>query len=119
MKRITFSLTMICSLILTLGIGLFHVFSEHEENFSHVKNETHFHLERSDCNDVHFFSQTLGEFTLDPASWDLIQSFELHSVKTEFLLIKTTLPVITERGPPVINSFKVLNTFYRIENSFI
>lgn len=96
---------MICSLILPLGIGFVHAFHEHDENICQAKDESHIHSERSDCNDLHYFSQTLGDFTLGYESLTTQQYFDLNALIAEFLLIKTRIQVISDRGPPVINAF--------------
>lgn len=106
MKRKIFCLFMVCSLIAPHGTGLVHAFNEHEENSCQAKNDSHFHSDRSDCKNLHYFSQAISNFTLNYDSWTLIQYSDLMILMEEFLSIKTMLEVISDRGPPVINAFK-------------
>lgn len=92
-------------MILPLGIGLVHALHEHEDNTCRAINESHFHSEKTDCNNLHYFSQTLGDFTLAYQSWTPVQIFGQPTSMIDFKLIKPTLRVMSDRGPPIINTF--------------
>lgn len=104
-KNILLSWALLVCLLLPMGIGAVHAFHQHESNLCIAQDESHFHLEKTDCEQLHYFSQTLtsGEFIFKE-----IQSNEVivqNQFNSEFKLLHSFSKSYPTRGPPVINVF--------------
>ncbi len=88
-----------------MSISIVHAFHKHESNLCVAKNESHYHSETTNCDQLHYFSQTLRN--AEPVFKGI--SFEkvlIHNqFFSEFDLIQSFLKADLDRGPPVINVF--------------
>jgi len=104
-KKILFSLFFMLVLILPMSISVVHAFHKHESNLCIAKNETHYHSEITNCDQLHYFSQTIHDG--EPAFKEIL--FEKVLIHNEFFyefdLIQSFLKADLDRGPPVINVF--------------
>ena len=101
-KRII-SLFLLLSLSLPLGIGVVHAFHQHESELCQAENESHYHSEQNDCNQLHYFSQTISDGILVfnetiPTQFNLQDELYL-----EFRFVNSYSKADSDRGPPVIN----------------
>jgi len=104
-KKILISLAFMLTLVLPMAIGVAHAFHQHENNLCVAQDESHFHAEKTDCDQLHYFSQTL---TGGEVSFIEIQSNEIlvqNQFNSEFKLLHSFSKSEPTRGPPVINVF--------------
>ena len=88
-----------------MSISVVHAFHKHENKICNAKNESHFHSKSTDCDQLHYFSQSLSgkqnlfeEFLFDKI---IIQ----NQFYSDFTL-KNSYPNTYEgRGPPIITVF--------------
>lgn len=92
-------------MILPLGIGVVHSFHEHDNDTCQAKNESHIHSEKTDCNDLHYFSQSISDFAIGCESLEIFQLFNTNEEKTEWTIVAISLDIESDRGPPVIKTF--------------
>ncbi len=93
------------SLVLPMSIGLAHAFHQHENERCLAQNESHFHAETTDCDQLHYFSQTIdaGGSIFNETS---LSEFNLQDqVYFELRIIDSFPKADLDRGPPVINVF--------------
>ena len=104
-KKIAIALFFMFSLILPMGISVVHAFHQHENITCLAKNESHFHSEEPNCEDLHYFSQTLnvGDIRIEDMSVDRL--FVQNEYYSEFTLIHSFSKSYPNRGPPVIIVF--------------
>lgn len=104
-KKIFIALLFMLTLILPMSISVVHAFHQHENNLCLAENESHIHSETSDCDQLHYFSQTIdfGESKASEISCEkiLIQ----NQFYSEFELIRSFSKADPDRGPPVITVF--------------
>jgi len=97
------SVLLIISIILPLSIGLVHSFHDHDSSICYAKTENHIHQEKTDCDQLHYFSQTLNHSDVEKlasikAYWSTLD----QGVYTSLFIInlEETDP---DRGPPYFN----------------
>ena len=102
MKKQFVSIFMVLSLLVPMGIGMAHAFHQHEDNLCLAKNESHFHAEKTNCNQLHYFNQTLsaGEIGYHQIPFDEI--INQNPFNSEFDLTPSFPKAAPDRGPPVI-----------------
>ena len=101
-KNILLSWVLLICLILPMGIGLAHAFHQHESNLCLALDESHIHAEKTNCEQLHYFSQTLhdgGIVVFDIATPRLFGQNEYY---TSFTLIQSFSKADPDRGPPAI-----------------
>ena len=86
-----------------MGIGLAHAFHQHDNSICMAMDEQHIHQEKTDCDQLHYFSQTLNheigpDVSIVKVFWSTIEQPVYTSLIT-FDLDKNDL----DRGPPVFN----------------
>ena len=89
--------------MLPLSIGLVHSFHDHDTSICYAKTENHIHQEKTDCDQLHYFSQTLNHSDVEKlvsikAYWSTLD----QGVYTSLFIInlEETDP---DRGPPFFN----------------
>jgi len=92
-------------LMLPMGIGLAHSFHDHDNRICYVKTEQHIHQEKTDCDQLHHFSQTLNQeiapdVSLIKVYWSTLDQL-VYSSRISFDLDKND----PDRGPPFFNVF--------------
>ena len=97
------SVLFLLSLMLPIGIGLIHSFHEHDTSICYAKTEQHIHQEKTDCDQLHYFSQTLNheigpDVSIVKVFWSTIEQ-PVYTSLIAFYLDKNDL----DRGPPVFN----------------
>ena len=100
-KRII-SLFLLLSLMLPMGIGMAHAFHQHKSELCLEKNENHFHSEKTNCDQLHYFSQTLHDEETASRDLSFTVIFDLNEYYSEFNLIHSFSKADPDRGPPVI-----------------
>ena len=101
-KRIL-SLLLLLNLMLPMGIGLAHAFHSHDSNMCLAVDENHIHQEKTDCDQLHYFSQTLNHSDVDKlasikAYWSTID----QGVSASLIIINLD-ETDPDRGPPFFN----------------
>ena len=101
-KKILLLWVLLFSLMLPMGIGTAHAFHQHKSELCLDKSESHYHSEKTNCDQLHYFSQTLhdGETAYRDLSFTVI--FDLNEYYSEFNLIQSFSLADPDRGPPFI-----------------
>jgi len=88
-----------------MSISVVHAFHKHESNLCIAENETHYHSEITNCDQLHYFSQTVdsSEASFKEISFEIV--LVLNDFHTEFNLTRSFSEDYSNRGPPVINVF--------------
>lgn len=86
-----------------MGIGLAHAFHKHDNSICMAMDEQHIHQEKTDCDQLHYFSQTLNheigpDDSIVNVFW-LTFDQPVYTSLITFDLDKNDL----DRGPPVFN----------------
>ncbi len=102
MKKQFASILMILSLLLPMGIGMAHAFHQHEDNLCIAKNESHFHADKTKCDQLHYFSQTLTFVETGHHINPLSGVTNQNAFTSEFDLAYSFMKSDPVRGPPVI-----------------
>ncbi|MDN3644291.1 hypothetical protein QWY87_16370 [Lutimonas halocynthiae] len=102
-KKVAISLFLILALILPMSISVVHAFHQHDSNICLAIDESHFHAEKTDCEQLHYFSQTLNDGGI--VIFDIATSrlFVQNEYYTNFTLIQSFSKADPDRGPPAIN----------------
>ena len=92
-------------LMLPMGIGLVHSFHDHDNISCHTKTEQHIHQDKTDCDQLHYFSQTLNkeispDVLIIKVYWSTIDQLVCSS-RISFDLDQND----PDRGPPFFNVF--------------
>ena len=92
-------------LILPMSISIVHAFHQHESNLCLAINESHYHSEITDCDQLHYFSQTVdsSKTSFKEISFEII--LILNDFHTEFNLTNSFSKGYSNRGPPIITVF--------------
>ncbi len=102
-RKIAIALLFMFALILPMGIGVVHAFHEHDTIECLAENESHFHSEALDCEQLHYFSQTVNDGILVETIICIDRIFEDKEYYSAFSLIQSFSKADPDRGPPVIN----------------
>ena len=104
-KKIFVSLLLMLTLGLPMSISLVHAFHQHENNLCLAENESHIHTDQTDCDQLHYFSQTIdyGETKTSEVSCEI--SFIQNQFYSEFQLIRSFSKADPDRGPPFVTVF--------------
>ncbi len=99
------SVLFLLSLMLPIGIGLVHSFHDHDSSICYAKTEQHIHQEKTDCDQLHYFSQTLNleigtEVSISEVYWSITDQGVCTS-RITFDADKND----PDRGPPFFNVF--------------
>lgn len=86
-----------------MGIGVVHAFHQHESELCQAKNESHYHSEKNDCDQLHYFSQTISDGILVFSETTFTQYDLQDDLYLEFSFVKAYSKADSDRGPPVIN----------------
>jgi len=88
-----------------MGISVVHAFHQHESNVCLAIGESHYHAEITDCDQLHYFSQTVdsSEPSFKEISIEIV--LILNEFHTEFNLTHSFSKGYSNRGPPVITVF--------------
>lgn len=103
MTKRLLSLILLLSLMLPMGIGLAHAFHSHDSNLCLAVDENHIHQEKTECDQLHYFSQTINHSIVEklPAIkvyWSTIE----QGVYTTLFIINSE-QTDPDRGPPSFN----------------
>ena len=101
-KRIL-SLILLLSLMLPIGIGFAHAFHNHDNNICLAVDENHIHQEKTDCDQLHYFNQTVSSgISTDIAKIEIYWS---SSNDANYNSLFTFHPDQTDlvRGPPLFS----------------
>lgn len=90
------------TLILPMGIGLAHAFHQHENIICLAENESHFHSEETNCDQLHYFSQTVNGGDFVETKIPVNELFVEKEYFSEFTLIHFFSKADPDRGPPII-----------------
>ena len=104
-KNILLSWALLVSLLLPMGIGVVHAFHQHENNLCIAQDESHYHSEKNDCDQLHYFSQTISDGILVFSETTFTQCDLQDDLYLEFSFVKAYSKADSDRGPPVINVF--------------
>ncbi len=102
MKKQFASILMILSLLLPMGIGMAHAFHQHENKLCLAKNESHFHSDKTNCDQVHYFSQTLSDGVTGFNQIRFKEIIKQNPFNSEFEHAHSFLKSDPDRGPPAI-----------------
>ena len=102
-KNILLSWVLLVALILPMGIGMAHAFHQHKNELCLEKNESHYHSEKTNCNQLHYFCQTLHDGEIAARAVSFPEIFDLNKYYSEFNLIHSFSKADPDRGPPVID----------------
>ena len=102
MKKQFVSILMILSLILPMGIGIAHAFHQHENNLCLAENESHIHAEKTNCDQLHYFSQTLSAGEIGYHQFPFNEIINQNPFNSEFDLAHSFPKSDPDRGPPFI-----------------
>ena len=91
--------------MLPIGIGAVHAFHQHENDLCIAQDESHFHSEKTNCDQLHYFSQTLSDGELNVKEISFNEIFVYNQFNSEFELLHSFSKSYPTRGPPVINVF--------------
>lgn len=97
------SVLFLLSLMLPIGIGLVHSFHHHDSSICYAKTEQHIHQEKTDCDQLHYFSQTLNleistDASISKVYWSII---DLGVCTSQIIFdVEKNDP---DRGPPFFN----------------
>ena len=102
MTKRLLSFILLLSLLLPSWIGLMHSFHDHDTTICYAKTEQHVHQEKTNCNQLHYFNQTLsaGEIGYHQIPFDEI--INQNPFNSEFDLTPSSPKAVPDRGPPVI-----------------
>ena len=104
-KKIAVALFFMFTLLLPMGISVVHAFHQHESNICLAIDESHFHSDDTECDQLHYFSQTVevGFPTFNIFSKANFQNLNQLQIELE---ITNSIPLADPvRGPPVITVF--------------
>lgn len=104
-KKIAIALFFMFTLILPMGISVVHAFHQHENITCLAENEGHFHSEESNCEDLHYFSQTLNDGDTKFTDISVDRLYVQNEYYSEFIVIHSFSKSDSNRGPPVIPVF--------------
>ena len=85
-----------------MGIGMAHAFHQHESELCQVKNESHYHSEKNDCDQLHYFSQTISDGLLVFSETSFIHYNLQDELYLEFTFVNSYSKADPDRGPPAI-----------------
>lgn len=99
-----FSIALVVSILLPLGIGFAHAFHNHDNIICLASAEQHIHQEQIDCSFFHYFSQT--NYDTPNCGFKIITPLFISI--TNYKLVAQYHPlkvgVLSSRGPPQINA---------------
>ena len=101
--NIILSWALLLSLLLPMGIGVVHAIHQHEINICLAKTESHFHSEKINCDQLHYFSQTIHDGEVLSKGFTFEQILIQNQFFKHFELVHSFPKEDTDRGPPFIN----------------
>ena len=104
-RKILLSWVLLVSLILPMGIGVVHAFHQHESELCQAKNESHYHSEKNDCDQLHYFSQTISDGFLVFSETSFIYFNLQDELCLQFSFVNSYSKADSDRGPPFINVY--------------
>ncbi len=109
MKRkilhITFSISLIVSILLPLTISFSHTLENHEHKVCKAKNEHHIHIQHMDCSFYHYYSNYQTNVSIAKFIIDLPIFIEQENNFVQTSLFSLNNCSLFNRGPPLANAF--------------
>ncbi len=92
-------------LILPMGISVVHALHQHESNLCLAKTESHYHSEKTNCDQLHYFIQTINDGETPSKGFAFEEILLQNQFLAEFYLAHSFPQADPDRGPPIINVF--------------
>lgn len=103
MTKRLLSLLLLLSLMLPMGIGLAHAFHSHDSNLCSVVDENHIHQEKTECDQLHYFSQTITHSIVEKLPTIKVYWSTIEQGISPPLIIINSEQTDPDRGPPTFN----------------